>query len=509
MKFHQIRYAIARPIFQLLANIHSCRKKYRITLGFLCSYAGIGEECLSENVKARLKKKVVALAKAGGGYILKNSLVFSVLDHSEELLKEAFNHGAIAVVCKKEIPGIPCIVVDNPMFVYAKMANYYRSSTNAPVTAVVGSIGKTTTKMMLGSVYSQYTTTCCENGNFTNITHVLQLCQHFAKKYKQIICEISEANYGTIEAASIALTPKVSVITAIDLSHMEEYGDAEEIKRQVCSIAKHMDEDGVVVVNKDEFDSFEYLYGKKNITISQKDNADYIVTNTTIDSKGILFELKDNIKNQLHTIRLSNVWGKHNVGIAAQVFAAASYLNIPTDKIIKGLKKYQPQGIRQNIYKSSNGRIIYADCYNAVAKSIESAIQAASTIPLDNNAKKIAVIADVEEAGVVSEEMHKSIVDVLNKSDFDTIIAYGPKLNKAIAEYDKPIIKNIIKCNTFSDVMRSLKANNKKGDLILFKASHSWHLDRCIKKMWPISYYSRLLKEKLPYLLWRISIEFH
>lgn len=509
MGFHKIKYAIARPVFQILANIHSCRKRYNVTLGFLCNYAGISEENLSEDIKIRLNKKVVALAKAGGGYILKNSIVFSVLDHSEELLKDAINHGALAVVCKKEIEGYPCIVVDNPMFVYAKMANYYRTSTTAPVTAVVGSIGKTTTKMMLGSVYSQSAKTCCENGNFTNITHILQLCQHFAKKYKQIICEISEANYGTIEAASIALTPKVSVITAIDLSHMEEYGDAEEIKRQVCSITKNMDEDGVVVVNKDEFDSFEYLYGKKTITISQKDNADYVVANTIIDSKGILFELRDNIKNQSHTIRLSNVWGKHNVGIAAQVFAAASYLNIPTDKIIKGLKKYQPQGIRQNIYKSLNGRIIYADCYNAVAKSIDSAISAAGTIPLENNGKKIAVIADVEEAGIASEEMHLNIVEILNKSDFDTIIAYGPKLNMAISQYDKPITKNIIRCNSFSEVMSNLKKNNKKDNLILFKASHSWHLDRCIKKLWPISYYYKQLKEKLPYLLWRISIEFH
>ena len=105
--------------------------------------------------------------------------------------------------------------------------------------------------------------------------------------------------------------------------------------------------------------------------------------------------------------------------------------------------------------------------------------------------------------------MHLNIVEILNKSDFDTIIAYGPKLNMAISQYDKPITKNIIRCNSFSEVMSNLKKNNKKDNLILFKASHSWHLDRCIKKLWPISYYYKQLKEKLPYLLWRISIEFH
>lgn len=508
MSFYKIKYAIARPIFQFLANIHSYREKYRITLRFLCDYAGVLDN-LNEEAKKNLDRKVVALARSGGAYVLKNSLVFTVLEYNEKDLIEAVKHGALAIVTTKNIPGCPCIVVDNPMFVYAKMANYYRTYSDAPVTAVVGSIGKTTTKMMLGSTYSEYTKTCYENGNFTNITHILQLCQHFAKKYKQIICEISEANYGTIEAASIALTPKVALITAIDMSHMEEYGDSEEIKRQVCAISKHMDNDGAVVVNKDEFDSFEYLNGKKVITISQKGDADYVVIDKKIDSKGIIFELQDNINKESHIIRLSNVWGKHNIGIASQVFAASSYLNIPKAKIIKGLEKYQPQGIRQNVYKTFNGRIIYADCYNAVAKSIESAIVAASTIPLEKNGKKIAVIADVEEAGVVSEEMHLKIIDVLNKSNFDTIIIYGPKLNKAISQYEKTIVKNFIRCETFSQVMSNLKANNKRGNLILFKSSHSWHLDKCIKILWPLSFYFKRIKERLPYLLWRISIEFH
>ncbi len=507
MNIHKIKYAIARPVFQQLAELRWNRCKDRITLRFLCNYAGVPEEFLTPEAQVKLDNKVVMLAKAGGGYILKNSLVFSVLDHSEEILVEALKLGALAVVTKKAIPGYPCIVVDNPMFLYARMANYYRSRIDAPVTAVVGSIGKTTTKMMLGAVYSQYANTCYENGNFTNITHILQLCQQLSPRYKQIICEISEANYGTIEAASIALTPKVAVITAIDMSHMEEFGDPEEIKRQVCAISKNLDSEGAVVVNKDEFSSFEYLNNRRVITISQKESADYFVQNVVVDKKGICFELKDNLKNENHTIRLSNVWGKHNVGIAAQVFAAAAFLNIPSEKIIKGLRAYAPQGIRQNVYKTLDGRIVYADCFNAVAKSIDSAITAAGTIPVSG--KKVAVLADVEEAGVVSEQMHHRIVDIANKSDFDMIIAYGPKLNKAISQYPDPIVKKIVRCEKFGDVVQCVRNNVKRGDLVLFKSSHSWHLDRCIKIMWPVSFYYRLFKEKIPYLLWRIGIEFN
>ena len=508
MNITKIRYSMARPVFQFLANLHWHRKGYGVNLRFLIRYAGIDENSLSDSVKSKLDKKVVALAKVGGGYILRNSLVFPVLDYNEEDLLEPFKYGALAVVATKVIPGYPTIVVDNPMFVYARMANYFRELSKAPVTAVVGSIGKTTTKMMLGSVYKQSAKTSCENGNFTNITHILQLCQHFSPKYRQLICEISEANYGTIEAASIALRPKVAVITAIDLSHMEEYGDPEEIKRQVCSISKNLADDGVVIVNKDEFTSWNYLNERKVLTVSTKGDANYVAHNIIVDTEGIEFEIIDNIQKKSHPIRLKNVWGIHNVGIALQAFAAGAFLGMTDKSIIKGLGKYHTQGIRQNAYWTLNGNLVYADCYNAVAKSISSAMSAAESIPLKNG-KKLAVIADVEEAGVVSEETHLQIVDIINHSKFDTVIVYGPKLNKALDTYYDEIRTHIIRCDSFGKVMRALNQNVKKGDLVLFKSSHSWHLDKCIKKKWPVSFYWKLLQEKLPYLLWRISIEFN
>ena len=146
MKLYKLKYAIARPIFQILANLHWYRKGYNVTLRFLCDYAGLPIEQLSQDVKLLLDKKVVSLSKVGGGYILKNSLAFTVLDFDKSDLLEPYKYGALAVVTTKQIPGYPCIVVDNPMFLYAKMANYFRSLSNAPATAVVGSIGKTTTK---------------------------------------------------------------------------------------------------------------------------------------------------------------------------------------------------------------------------------------------------------------------------------------------------------------------------------------------------------------------------
>ena len=65
----------------------------------------------------------------------------------------------------------------------------------------------------------------------------------------------------------------------------------------------------------------------------------------------------------------------------------------------KALSSFKTEGARQNIIKTENDIVIYADCYNAIARSIKSAIDAASCIPIKG--KRILVLGDIEEAGSV------------------------------------------------------------------------------------------------------------
>lgn len=498
--------SLLKTTFYLLARKNFFKKGRKVSLSFLCKYANISNEFISEELKPLMNKNVLCITHQGI-YVVRDSLVFAILDFTEDDINDAYKKGALAVVTNRRIEGKPCIVVDNPLMVYAKMTNYYRTLSSSDITAIVGSIGKTTTKLMCGAVFSNCERTLYEKGNLNNIRRVLHVCQHLPQNSKQIICEISEADYGTCEAASLALNPKVAIITAIDKSHMEGYGSEEEIKRQICSISKYMSEDGVVIVNKDEFSSFNYLYGKKIITISQKEKADYYSQNVVVDERGLHFEVVDSERGECTMVNLYNVYGLHNVGMALQVYAAALYMGFPTIKIVKGFERFKPLGIRQNAFRTLNNRVVYADCFNAVAKSIESAMLAARNIPIKSGCKKIAVLADVEEAGLISEETHKQIVEIVNSSDFRTLLAYGPKLNKALDEIELRDGITLIRCQNKNQIVGNLRHIAKSGDLILFKSSHSWRLDKCIKRMWPISYYRRMVNEYLSSVLFRIGIE--
>ncbi len=66
----------------------------------------------------------------------------------------AVNEGAAAAITNREIPGVPCIVVQDTNEALLKIAAYYRRKFKPIMVGITGSVGKTTTKEMISLVLS-------------------------------------------------------------------------------------------------------------------------------------------------------------------------------------------------------------------------------------------------------------------------------------------------------------------------------------------------------------------
>ena len=69
------------------------------------------------------------------------------------------------------------------------------------------------------------------------------------------------------------------------------------------------------------------------------------------------------------------MYALHNVLCALYAFAAGRSENIAPKDIVLGLSRFKPTGVRQNVSKTNDGILVYADCYNAVGRSMKSAIE--------------------------------------------------------------------------------------------------------------------------------------
>lgn len=479
-------------------------EKYK-SLEFLCAYLEPEDAHLNEYAEVIKHKIISQVCTWNLPYLPKDNICLLM---KEENADEVIKKGAAVLICKRSIKDYPCIVTSNPVLSFASLCKYFRNlQQKVSITAVTGSIGKTTIKNMIGCVYKMKYNTYCNEGNFNSKGMIGFVAQHIPDKTEKMVQEIHEGEPGETQYLSKILHPDLFAITTIDKSHFMYFGDVNKIVEEVCSVTKYMSESGSVIVNIDEFNRFDLLNRRKIITVSALGNdADFCVQDVEVDTEGLIFFVFVKKESQRYLVRLNNIYAPHNATCALYAFAAGYHEGIAPKDIVKGLSGYKTKGSRQNIVKTDDGIILYADCYNAVARSMKSAMDTCDAMTVKG--KRIAVLGDVEESGSLSDSTHIEIMEYANASKFDILLTIGDKLKKAIPRVKQRESLEIHSFYTLEELSNYLKKISSVGDLVLLKASHASKLSQCIKINWPESFkrmdfsdlaFDKFMHEILPY----------
>ena len=176
-----------------------------------------------------------------------------------------------------------------------------------------------------------------------------------------------------------------------------------------------------------------------------------------------------------------NVPGLHHVYNALAAILTGIRYNVPVKKIIEGISKFVPSGMRQNII-ALNDYIIIKDCYNASPDSMKSGLEVLESTLSGKREKKylrVAVLGDMLELGEISKTEHEKIGTLISSYDVDRLITVGE-----MAEYisQSAIKEGFSASNTFSFKTNEEVINNiyniiRPDDIILFKASRGMKLE--------------------------------
>lgn len=478
-----------------------CDARFSVTVGRLFTYAGLDSSLFSDKVKSVLHQRVWQVSAVQPTFV-RNSICVQMYDDTIDDMRWAVRNGAIVVVTTEQIDDLPCVVVDFPPMVYARMCRYFRNLRDVSVTAVTGSIGKTTVKRMINEVYQKQYETFCNTINYNALYHAGYYVQHIPSNARLMVQEVSEDTPGYVNPMSICLNPRIACITTVTCSHFEAFGSEENIKKEVCSIVSGMEKDGVVIVDKDVFTDYHLLQGRKVITVSSTDStADFYAHSIHVEKDGLSFVLVDNKSEKECLIKLNTIFATHNVTCALFAFACGVLENVSYENIVSGLESFKMLGMRQNIFIVQGDVLCYADCFNAIPLSVKSAIEAAEQIPVSG--KRIAVLGDIGEAGDLSESIHREIADFINHCQFDDVILFGRNLQQAMRSLGKKRDgKRLYECSSHEEIIETVRRIIRGGDLILFKASHSAELRQVISKLWPKEYHRVNHEERDPYNQW-------
>lgn len=168
-------------------------------------------------------------------------------------LSQAAEAGALAALIERsraaERPAsLPAWLVDDTQLAYQQLARAWRQTLTAPVIAVTGSAGKTTTRELVRAVLAPLGPVLATSGNENNDVGVPLTLLKASPSEAAVVVEMGMRGLGEIERLSRCALPDVVVITNIGTAHIGRLGSREAIAQAKCEITAALSPAGLVVI---------------------------------------------------------------------------------------------------------------------------------------------------------------------------------------------------------------------------------------------------------------------
>ena len=398
-------------------------------------------------------------------------------------LNEVIKKGGKAVVIKDGMQNLlpnkfPFWTVPDTLEAFQKLALFKRRKLNIPVVGITGSVGKTTTKEMMGEVLKQLGKIKLSQLNFNNEIGVGLTILDAELKDKTLILEMGMRGVGQIENLSKFSEPDIAVITNIGSSHIGILGSKENITKAKCEITKYLNPKGVVIIPANDLLLEETLKKNWNGRIIKVELIDRNQKAQSINNSNLqgFFNRSNNsvvIEGKIFEISFQ---GFHNAFNFLFVYAVAKEFGIE----FKNTNKFNFVSLngRNKILKSTK-TTIYDETYNASPESVKACIDNL----LDNPNNHFLIFGSMQELGNKSKKYHKYLFDFINRSDIKKCIFICDK-NEEIyyADYLKKSTKFLF-LNEINKVGETINKYTKNGDIILINGSRCWQLEKVIKSI--------------------------
>lgn len=340
----------------------------------------------------------------------------------------------------------------------AEMLGIIMKEYSCPI-AVSGTHGKTTTSGMLTHVFME----CGMNPTVTvgGELDIIHGNVHLGGK-EYFIAEACEYHQSFLR-----FFPKISVITNIEADHLDYFRDLEHIIDTFRGLALLTPEDGALIINGEDENIKKALRGvdRKIVTFGIRGDFDYTIDNMSHNGYNHYTFTVCKKGSPAGEIRLS-VPGIHNVYDALAAFATADYLGLEPEDICDSLyrfggthRRFETRGIM--------GGIMVVDDYAHHPTEISATLQAARDMKYENiwclfqphtYTRTYNFFDDFVK--VLSESGANIIItDIYAAREKDTGLVSAVQLSNAIP--------NSVYKKTFAEAAEFIKANAKRGDLVI------------------------------------------
>lgn len=356
------------------------------------------------------------------------------------------------------------------------------------VVAVIGSIGKTSTKAAIANTLANSRRVLWQQGNYNDrvtvpliffnqsepsLTNVFAWCKVLLQNawqiwhiypYDIVVVELGPDGPGQLRYFEY-VQPDLLVLTAIAPEHMEFFGTLDAVAAEELvpfGFSKK------ILVNTDDVPA-KYLVDKHFTSYGLEDEATYRATNRSQrDLHGQRLKLHLGKKHELAlTVSLL---GAQGAKIAMAAAAVADLLGLTDAEVEAGLQVITHFPGRMQILPGLQNTTLIDDTYNASPLAVNAALD---VLYKAKASQRIAMLGSMNELGDYSPEAHREVGEYCDPKKLDVLVTIG----KDAAAYLAPAARGRgCKVETFDSPLDAGKFVRRKlqtGAVVLAKGSQN------------------------------------
>lgn len=435
-----------------------------------------------------------------------DSLFFAFVgefNDGHDYINHAVTNGAACIIAERSNPDTARIflnakscllIVNDALEAMHQLAKFARSNMTAKFICVTGSLGKTTTKEMIGDVLSKYFLVTVAEGNKNNHLGLPLTILNANPKSNIIVLEMGMNHSGEISKLTDLARPDIAVITTIAPAHVGNFDSVDQIADAKSEIFEGVDQaKGIVLLNQ------QNSYFPKLVENAKKSGIKNILGLGLIGKSPIYI---DNYKVELGSSRydliVSSGENKEIINCSIPsvsyhaayntifVYAISKLLKLDLNevqKIVSKFKGVEGRGNMETIMCGKKKITIINDCYNASPESTKAAILTINSVKKENpNMRTVCVLGDMLELGKFSKYYHEELANVVIEYNIQKVFTVG---NEMLYLSNK--LPENIRGEHFENsesAKRKIKNLLENNDLVLFKASKSVKLNLIIENLY-------------------------
>jgi UDP-N-acetylmuramoyl-tripeptide--D-alanyl-D-alanine ligase len=381
---------------------------------------------------------------------------------------EALDKGASwSVIDDPQFETEKTILVDDCLFELQALAARHRKELGAPVLAITGTNGKTTTKELLAAILATKFKVHYTKGNLNNHIGVPLTILSAPAGTNFMIIEMGANHIGEIRTLCLIAKPDYGIITNIGMAHLEGFGSKEGVIKAKTELYEYLRKvNGIALYNDKNPLLCEKIFRIINraVPFSDPTGIDLIIEQLPSEANLVL---KATYQHHSYTVN-TNLFGSYNLENIKAAIGTGLFLGVEMPEIVAAVTDYHPSNNRSQIKVTAHNTII-CDSYNANPTSMHSALESFMALPSDN---KVVILGDMLELGEKSEEEHLNLVEELKKLKLENVFLIGNMFGKVAAKGPFKSFHDVVK------LMDHLKKEPVKGKTILVKGSRGIGLEK-------------------------------